>query len=84
MEISIEEDRPYLVYQGQSISLEARDLRMLKVMTPPGRKVYLRQKAKTDASGKPVRLRSSMDGYPVQSARTDLVFRSTELGIVGV
>lgn len=46
MEISIEEDQPYLVYQGQSISLEARDLRMLKVMTPPGRKVYLRQKAK--------------------------------------
>lgn len=46
MKIKIEADRPYLVFQELSISLEPRDLRMLKAMTPLGRKVYLRQKAK--------------------------------------
>lgn len=46
MKIRIEAGQPYLVFQEERISLDPRDLRMLKAMTPLGRKVYLRQKAK--------------------------------------
>lgn len=46
MKLRIEGGRSYLEFHEDRIFLEPHDLRMLKAMTPMGRKVYLRHKAK--------------------------------------